>query len=571
MATYPTRYARLTNFLRAQLAGQAFDPSKLDAELNAIAEAFDQLNTRHRNITTASGQLKNVAAATAATLLGRQRFAATAGQTVFTTTLAYDATVTLDAFSGGAMIDPDLVTVSDVGGFISATLPAQAASTVVVLDVWTTGAGVLALLDSNANGEGASLVGVEDAAGLYTSDTAEGCLAEIRQAFDDFEAALGPIGDLLKRDGSVALTGDLDANGNTVTGLKDGSAASDAVNMGQIAAYVAIWNNLQQYYLKRDGSVAMAGNLNMGSKRITSLGDPINDTDGVNKRSISRILAQSGSIPIGVPTPYLGDVAPSGWLLCDGACYATSAYPTLSALLPTSLLSGPTQGCRAAKFAAIQAGNLTAGVLTSLPTLDGGVGYWSDPEITVENTDGGAAVTSQPTFDISRTDYTLNGAIVSGGTISVAITAGGTGIRAGAIIRIRNVTGSSSALVQIPNGYFRVPDLRGRIIVGAGTESKTPGIIDPPSEEKGDDYDATTHAIGSYGGEEKHLQTVDELASHRHTLNTSWDGYDRTYVRMGNTGDVPATGYGAVGYEGGDQPFPLLQPYFVANYIVKAL
>lgn len=46
-------------------------------------------------------------------------------------------------------------------------------------------------------------------------------------------------GELLKRDGSVALTADLPAGGNKITGLADGVAADDAATVGQVPVLVS--------------------------------------------------------------------------------------------------------------------------------------------------------------------------------------------------------------------------------------------------------------------------------------------------------------------------------------------
>lgn len=570
---YPPNIARIFNFLRALQAGEDISAAKLDGEFNNIVEVLSQLLLRHRAITTASGQLKNVAAATAAALLGRQRFIATSNQTVFTTTIPYDAVSTVDVYSSGTMLDPSTVTTANSGGYMQVTVPARASGAIVVIEVWSTGAGVLTQLASNAHGSGAALVAIEDAASIYTAADVEGALAEVMAALNAYIASIGTVGNLLRADGTVAFTGSQNANGHTIHNLADGVASGDPVTVSQLASYVALWTALQAYYVKRDGSTAFAGDQSMANHRLTDVADPTDDYDAVNKRSIASILSASGSLPIGIECPYVGSVAPAGWLIEDGSCYSSTAYPILSAMMPTTLLSGPTQGCRAAGFAAIASGNLSGGTLTSLPTLDGGAGYATDPTLSVVNTDGGAAVTVQPTFTVTRTPYNLNGAVVSGGVISIAIATAGSGIRAGAIIKITNVTGTASSFVQIPNGYFRVPDRRGRVPVGAGTESKTPGIIDPPAQARGDNYDASTYAVGATGGEEKHLQTVNELAPHRHAIKTT--ARDGASSEPGNggtnlVGTYPDNGTFGVLSAGGGQPFNVVQPYFASNWIIKA-
>lgn len=66
--------------------------------------------------------------------------------------------------------------------------------------------------------------------------TTDGVMSATDKAkLDGFGAA----GDYIKKDGSVAYTGDQPMGGNKITGLADGSAASDAATKGQLDAAVA--------------------------------------------------------------------------------------------------------------------------------------------------------------------------------------------------------------------------------------------------------------------------------------------------------------------------------------------
>ena len=103
-------------------------------------------------------------------------------------------------------------------------------------------------------------------------------------------------------------------------------------------------------------------------------------------------------------------------------------------------------------------------------------------------------------------------------------------------------------------GSFKLPDLRGRVPVGAG---------------QGDGL--TERAIGSVDGAELHQLSVDEMPSHDHAYDV---------LNM-------ATGAGSNGHEvhskpantqpsvhntrlcGGDQPHNNMQPFVVINYIIK--
>ncbi len=51
-----------------------------------------------------------------------------------------------------------------------------------------------------------------------------------------------------------------------------------------------------QSYIRNDGSVAFTADQSMGGNRITSLGDPVNDTDAVNLKTAKEIVAQAKSL-----------------------------------------------------------------------------------------------------------------------------------------------------------------------------------------------------------------------------------------------------------------------------------
>jgi hypothetical protein len=129
----------------------------------------------------------------------------------------------------------------------------------------------------------------------------------------------------------------------------------------------------------------------------------------------------------------------------------------------------------------------------------------------------------------------------------------------------RSSNPAQSAFYQLPNGFFRVPDRRGRIGVGAGIESKTPGIYDPPLLAKGDEYDASSRAIGDVGGGEKHQLTVAEMPRHDHGVYPSGPGH-----RQRDGGNGAYAGDSAPGYTGGDEAHPNMPPFIAMNYYIKA-
>lgn len=107
---------------------------------------------------------------------------------------------------------------------------------------------------------------------------------------------------------------------------------------------------------------------------------------------------------------------------------------------------------------------------------------------------------------------------------------------------------------------FNVPDLRGRMTIGAGLSGKN----DIAGRQ------LSTRAFGGYGGEEVHLLTKAELARHSHDIGRG----DRTQPgSMFGFGSNARSDYGlATGAalpEGNDVPHNVMNPFAVVNYIIK--
>ena len=121
---------------------------------------------------------------------------------------------------------------------------------------------VTALLASTDNGEGASLVGIEDAGTIITATTVEGALAENRAAIDVIEATLGSV-TVIQVAGGTFASGTATINaGIVVTANTDAFVVMSAVitgstNVGGIA------------HLKASNSVGGAG---VGAVTLNVLG-----------------------------------------------------------------------------------------------------------------------------------------------------------------------------------------------------------------------------------------------------------------------------------------------------------
>ena len=108
----------------------------------------------------------------------------------------------------------------------------------------------------------------------------------------------------LKRDGSVSLTGDLNIGDNKITQVGNGSQSTDVVNKGYIDTEIAAKPNINQVIL-RDGSQDMTGNLNMSNFKITNCALPSGvkdvsskgyvDTEVAKKPNTNSVLLRDGS------------------------------------------------------------------------------------------------------------------------------------------------------------------------------------------------------------------------------------------------------------------------------------
>jgi len=122
---------------------------------------------------------------------------------------------------------------------------------------------------------------------------------------------------------------------------------------------------------------------------------------------------------------------------------------------------------------------------------------------------------------------------------------------------------------EVLDGRFKLPDLRGRTLVGAGSSD---GL--------------STRLIGEFGGEEQHQLSITEMPSHSHkpAIGTNdgvdhWWGSDNrigtpNFDYDGSTTTKPSDGYLAPSYKtnsvGGNSPHNNMPPYSVANWIIRA-
>lgn len=146
---------------------------------------------------------------------------------------------------------------------------------------------------------------------------------------------------ILKRDGSLPMTGDFNAGGFRAINLGTPTATADAVRKIDLDT---AFTGFSTDFVRRDGTQAMTGDLNLGNNAAVNMRNPVANQEGATKSYVDGRFAGLTSVPVGSVVPWFGvGTSPIGWLVCDGALYNASSFPDLFAILPTSLKVGGTQ------------------------------------------------------------------------------------------------------------------------------------------------------------------------------------------------------------------------------------
>jgi hypothetical protein len=176
--------------------------------------------------------------------------------------------------------------------------PALTAGQKVQALIYGDGAGALTQLGTAGPTTGAIQVAIADAQGIIYADNVEDALQEIQQNILTLQDNIGPIADYARLDGSMPYTGPLSMGGQNIINMKPGSQPGHAVEYSQFEAFVGIWNNLQQFYMKLDGTSSMAGPLNFGAKQGKNLADGTDPQDAVTVTQLNSRVSSTGSTPL---------------------------------------------------------------------------------------------------------------------------------------------------------------------------------------------------------------------------------------------------------------------------------
>ncbi len=293
--SHPTKYFVQHHFREAELREEDPNYTALDAEIAGIQASLLQTNERLRAISTANGTLKY-------DLVNRQTFTATSGQTVFTLITPYNTTddriVAFTNAGSGNMLRIPSASISNTSS-TTVTLPAQTLGATVEIEVSSPGNGNTALAATTA-GNGASLIGIYDAGGLFASDTVEDALAEAMAALNSYISSVGSLSGYILADGTFPFTGDQSLDGNKLTDLGEATDAGDAVRFDQISDLLGLIGGLSATYLALVGGT-MSGEIAMSSNKITGLAAATNAGDALRFEQALRLVGgtMSGAIAMG--------------------------------------------------------------------------------------------------------------------------------------------------------------------------------------------------------------------------------------------------------------------------------
>lgn len=224
--------------------------------------------------------------------------------------------------------------------------------------------------------------------------------------------------------------------------------------------------------------------------RARTIDTLLTDLDAM-KRQIER-LQQAGGPPAGAIFSFGGITVPAGYLLCDGRAVSRQTYAILF-----GAISFVVQGTTAAS-----SNTITGVSAADIAKLSTGM------PLSGQNFTGVVTITG-----IGTSSFTVSANATAAGPVYLSVCPYGAG------------DGSTT---------FTLPDFRGRSPLGAGL---------------GTAVGATTHALGTSGGEETHLLTAAEsgLRDHGHSASVNltagwWQGSTHDHYAAGNLAEAPQWG-----------------------------
>lgn len=273
-------------------------------------------------------------------------------------------------------------------------------------------------------------------------------------------------------------------------------------------------------------STRHVGQINMTDYKIVNLGyaDIDSPQDAVNVE-FTRIVT-----PIGAALDFGGNVAPSNWLMCQGAATTISGFDKLFNVIGFNF------------------GMMSIIDISGSPTVVTGRTYTSISGVPMLVTD-------------TNIVYGISAQLMTG---IIQPILGGYQFVSGVVENVSGiptfVTGSPSDVTGAINHYL-LPLANGKTSIGAGQAT----VLDISGGSI-----LYTYTIGELGGSDKHTLVSDELPPHQHTFPQR-DDIDGS--AGGNTASTGGGGSLSTGttYVGGGLGYPhsIMQPYIVFNKIIR--
>jgi microcystin-dependent protein len=284
-----------------------------------------------------------------------------------------------------------------------------------------------------------------------------------------------------------------------------------------------------------NAKLSLAGGTMTGA--ITLAADPAAALQAATKQYVDAV-----GVPTGAMQPYAGRAAPTGFVMCDGVARSRATYAALFAII------SPTLGTFTITIAA-----------PAVVTLNGH-GFITGDQVYFTTT--GAL----PTGLAINTIYFV--VRIDANTFNLSTTLANA-IAATKITTTGTQSGTHTA-VACPYGLgdgtttFNVPDLRGRVPAGADAMAGAAAASRLTLAQTGGSYGV----LGAFGGEQGHIITTAELASHTHGQSTTRGGIN--WAGGASTGQDSSLGNGlATASTGSDNAHNTVQPTVVTNYIIK--
>ena len=113
----------------------------------------------------------------------------------------------------------------------------------------------------------------------------------------DDNAGSPDLSDYLEKDGTVTMTGNLNLGNNKIAGLESPFSGTDAANKNYVDVKFAGSRLYLSSYLKRNGSTAMTGELNGGGNKIINIGKPLQNSDAATKDYVDKLVHHTAVQP----------------------------------------------------------------------------------------------------------------------------------------------------------------------------------------------------------------------------------------------------------------------------------